>query len=255
MMRPPGLTAPMLAEWLRVFARLVSEHEDQLNSLDAAIGDADHGTNLTRGFQAVADNLRPGTYPAALLTDAGHIIINKTGGAAGPLFGTFFLGLADAVGNNPLTPTTFTTGLQAGLTGVVTRGRAEPGDKTMYDTLAPAITALTSSITALARASTTDQGGPNATPTHAPTTGQHDPGATLSQASTTGQHGSVAAFTYALQAARRAAEAGRDATIPMLARKGRASYLGERTIGHQDPGATSAALLFTAAATALPLLN
>ncbi|GAA1606979.1 dihydroxyacetone kinase subunit DhaL [Kribbella hippodromi] len=218
-MRPPGLTAPMLAEWLREFARLVSEHEDQLNSLDAAIGDADHGTNLTRGFRAVAADLRPGMSPAALLTAAGHTIINKTGGAAGPLFGTFFLYFADAVGNDPLTPATFTTGLQAGLAGVVTRGRPDPGDKTMYDALAPAVTAFTKAI--------------------------HP----------TGPPARSSSASYALQAAQRAAESGRDATIPMLARKGRASYLGERTIGHQDPGATSAALLFTAAATALPLLD
>jgi dihydroxyacetone kinase-like protein len=131
--------------------------------------------------------------------------VSKVGGAAGPLFGTFFLHLGDAVGNDPgLDSRRFARGLRAGLPGVVARGSAEAGDKTMYDALAPAIDAFEAA--ALARLELAD----------------------------------------VLRAGLRAAESGRDATIGMLARKGRASYLGERSVGHQDPGATSAALLFTA---------
>jgi phosphoenolpyruvate---glycerone phosphotransferase subunit DhaL len=203
-----GITTPMLAGWIREFGQLISLQKDRLNALDAAIGDADHGTNLDRGFRVVTTELRtvPQSDPAALLDHVGRTVVGKVGGAAGPLFGTFFSLLGDAVGNNPsIDCDRFALGLRAGLTGVVARGRAEAGDKTMYDALAPAINAIEAA--ASARRDLPD----------------------------------------VLRAGLRAAESGRDATIGMLARKGRASYLGERSVGHQDPGATSAALLFTAA--------
>lgn len=208
---PDVVTAPMLAGWVREFGLLVSLHKDRLNALDAAIGDADHGTNLDRGFRAVTAELDtvPQTDPGALLAHVGRTVVSKVGGAAGPLFGTFFVCLGDAVGDDPgMNSERFALGLRAGLTGVVARGRAEAGDKTLYDALAPAIDAIEA---AAARLELPD----------------------------------------VLQAGLRAAETGRDATIGMLARKGRASYLGERSVGHQDPGATSAALLFTAAIRAL----
>jgi dihydroxyacetone kinase-like protein len=149
--------------------------------------------------------LAPQADPAALLDHVGRTVVSKVGGAAGPLFGTFFLHLGDAVGNDPgLDSRRFARGLRAGLAGVVARGSAEAGDKTMYDALAPAIDAIEAAVLA-----------------------QHE-------------------LPDVLLAGLRAAESGRDATIGMLARKGRASYLGERSVGHQDPGATSAALLFTA---------
>jgi dihydroxyacetone kinase-like protein len=202
------MTTPMLASWIHEFGQLVSSHKDRLNALDAAIGDADHGTNLDRGFRAVTTELRtiPQTEPGALLAHVGRTVVSKVGGAAGPLFGTFFIFLGDAIGNAPgINSVQFALGLRDGLEGVVARGRAEAGDKTMYDALAPAVHAIEATASA----------------------GRDLPDV--------------------LHAGLRAAETGRDATIGMLARKGRASYLGERSVGHQDPGATSAALLFTAA--------
>ena len=147
---------------------------------------------------------------AALLKQVGMTLVSTVGGASGPLYGTFFLRMATASGETrSLDGPAFAKALRAGLEGVVARGKAEAGDKTMYDALAPAVEALDG---ALAAAAPLDE---------------------------------------ALRGAARAAERGRDATIPMLARKGRASYLGERSVGHQDPGATSAAMLVGAAATAL----
>ena len=204
---PDDLSVAMLSRWICEFGRLVGLQKDQLNALDAAIGDADHGTNLERGFRAVTADLELAAHadPAALLNQVGRTVVSKVGGAAGPLFGAFFLHLGDAVGNDPgLDSRRFARGLRAGLAGVVSRGRAEAGDKTMYDALAPAVDAIEAA--AVARLELPD------------------------------------VFRSGL----RAAESGRDATIGMLARKGRASYLGERSVGHQDPGATSAALLFTA---------
>ncbi|MEV4264205.1 dihydroxyacetone kinase subunit DhaL [Kribbella sp. NPDC049584] len=205
---PDDITAPKLADWIREFGHLVSVQRDRLNALDAAIGDADHGTNLDRGFRAVTAELDtiPQSDIATLLAHVGNTVVSSVGGAAGPLFGTFFILLGDAVGNDRhLNNERFALGLRAGLAGVVSRGRAEAGDKTMYDALAPAIDAIEATASA-----------------------QRD-------------------LPDVLRAGLRAAESGRDATIAMLARKGRASYLGERSVGHLDPGATSAALLFTAA--------
>ncbi len=201
-----------LRRWLEVFARSVAAQKDVLTGLDAEIGDADHGANMDRGMQAVLSAVDAGESadPAALLKQVGMTLVRTVGGASGPLYGTLFLRMATASGSsNVLDAATFAKALRAGVEGVVARGKAEAGDKTMYDALAPALDALDSKVA------------------------------------------SGASIGDALRAAAAAADAGRDATVPMQARKGRASYLGERSVGHQDPGATSAALLVAAAAEAL----
>jgi phosphoenolpyruvate---glycerone phosphotransferase subunit DhaL len=209
-----AVDAAALTRWLRRFAELVADHRDELTALDSAIGDADHGTNMDRGMTAVVGALAgdaPPTGPGALLKQAGMTLVRTVGGASGPLYGTFFLRMATALGDDTgaVPPEAFGKALRAGLEGVVARGKAEAGDKTMFDALAPAVDALESGLA---------QGR---------------------------------GFATALSAASDAADAGRDATIPLHARKGRASYLGERSVGHQDPGATSAALLIAAAAQVL----
>jgi len=205
------IDAAAIERWIRAFAAAVAEHEEELTRLDSAIGDADHGANMNRGLKAVLAKLdaEPPSGPAALLKQAGMTLVSTVGGAAGPLYGTFFLRMAAEVGDSgTLDQKTFADALRAGVQGVVSRGKAEAGDKTMYDALAPAVDALDAAF------------------------GGEDTGG-------------------ALQAAADAAAQGRDATTPMEARKGRASYLGERSVGHQDPGATSAALLIQAAADTL----
>jgi dihydroxyacetone kinase-like protein len=200
-----------LERWLRVFAASVADQKDNLTALDAAIGDADHGTNMHRGMTAVVDALAtPSADPTTLLKQTGMVLIRSIGGASGPLYGTLFLRMASATtGEATLRPEMFATALRAGVEGVVARGKAELGDKTMVDAFAPALDALDAAL------------------------GAGEP------------------LVTALRTASAAANAGRDATTPMTARKGRASYLGERSADHQDPGATSAALLVAAAATAL----
>ena len=202
-----------LDRWIREFAGQVAAHKELLTQLDAAIGDADHGANMNRGMTAVVAALdgSPPANAALLLKQVGMTLVSTVGGASGPLYGTFFLRMAAAIGDTPaVDAATFAKALRAGLDGIVARGKAEAGDKTMYDALAPAVEALEGALSAAA-----------------PLT---------------------EALTEALRAATRAAEDGRDATIAMLARKGRASYLGERSVGHQDPGATSAWLLLQTAA-------
>ena len=201
-----------LTAWVREFGRLIAVEKDQLTALDSAIGDADHGVNMDRGMTAVVEMLaaEAPAGPADVLKRTGMTLVGKVGGASGPLYGTAFLRMAAAAGGaDALDAQGFAKVLRAGLDGVVVRGKAEPGDKTMYDALAPAVDALEGALAA---------GRP---------------------------------LDEALGEAVRAAEQGRDATIPMVARKGRASYLGERSAGHQDPGATSVTLLVTAAATTL----
>jgi dihydroxyacetone kinase-like protein len=201
-----------LVRWVGEFARVVGENKDLLTQLDAAIGDADHGANMDRGLSAVVAALGadPPSSAAAALKQVGMKLVSTVGGASGPLYGTFFLRMATAAGeSDALDAAAFAKALRAGLDGVVARGKAEAGDKTMFDALAPACDALDEALAA------------------------------------------GAGLDTALEQATAAAEAGRDATTPMLARKGRASYLGERSVGHQDPGATSAAMLIAAAATVL----
>jgi dihydroxyacetone kinase-like protein len=201
-----------LHRWIREFAELVAANKDLLTRLDSAIGDADHGANMDRGMTAAVaalDGSSP-TSPAALLKQVGMTLVSTVGGASGPLYGTFFLRMATATGEaEQLDGPAFAKALRAGLEGVVARGKAEAGDKTMFDALAPATDALDAALAA---------GAP---------------------------------LPASLRTAADAAAGGRDATIPMLARKGRASYLGERSVGHQDPGATSSALLMAAAAAAI----
>jgi dihydroxyacetone kinase-like protein len=197
-----------LDQWVRAFAELVAENKDSLTDLDAAIGDGDHGANMHRGLQAAVaalDDTKPATA-STLLNKVGMTVVSTVGGASGPLFGTMFLRMGAALGDTAeVSLAQLATALRAGLGGVVARGKAEPGDKTMYDALAPAVDALEA-----AAAAGVDKAD-------------------------------------ALKLALAAAENGRDATTPMLARKGRASYLGERSVGHQDPGATTVALLMAAA--------
>ena len=197
-----------LDRWVRSFAVLVAENKELLTDLDAAIGDGDHGTNMDRGMQAVLAALDDPTpaAPSALFNKVGMTLVSTVGGASGPLFGTFFLRAGASLNDTAeISLAQLAAALRAGLEGIVARGKAEAGDKTMYDALAPAVNALDSAVS---------EGRDKAD---------------------------------ALKLALVAAENGRDATTPMLARKGRASYLGERSVGHQDPGATTVALLMAAA--------
>lgn len=199
-------------DWLARFRNLVTEQRSYLTELDSAIGDADHGVNMTRGMDAVIGKI--GAIPASaadeLFKTVGMTLVTSVGGASGPLYGTFFLRMGPPSGAvTSIGAETFAEALRAGLGGIVARGKAEIGDKTMFDAMKPAVDAIDASLAA-------------------------------------GDSIGVAA-----RAAYDAALVGRDSTIPLQARKGRASYLGERSIGHLDPGATSTALLFKALADSL----
>ena len=202
----------VLTEWLLNYATEIEENQELLTTLDAAIGDADHGINMHRGFSEVQRRLPGFAHEefGALFKNIGMTLLSKVGGASGPLYGTLFLrmGLA-AAGKRTLTPAEFASALAAGVEGIRQRGSARPGDKTMVDALTPAVLALQQAL---------------------------DNSASLCQG---------------LQAAVAAAATGMESTIAMQAYKGRASYLGPRSIGHQDPGATSAYLLIKSAAEAV----
>jgi dihydroxyacetone kinase-like protein len=201
-----------LQRWIRRFAADVAEQREYLTQLDSPIGDADHGANMDRGLSVVLAALEgpESATAAALFKRIGMTLVSNVGGASGPLYGTLFLRMATAAGDvETLDAGALAKVLRAGLDGVVARGKADPGDKTMVDALTPATDALDAALA------------------------------------------EQRSLAVALKAAARAAETGRDATIEMLARKGRASYLGERSVGHQDPGATSMALLIAAAAATL----
>ncbi|MDX3374379.1 dihydroxyacetone kinase subunit DhaL [Streptomyces sp. ME02-6991-2A] len=193
------LDADFFRRWMAATATAVDREADRLTELDSAIGDADHGSNLQRGFTAVAAVLEkdaPAT-PGAVLTLAGRQLISTVGGASGPLYGTLLRRTGKALGEDAeVTQDQLAQAFAAGVAAVGQLGGAQAGDKTMLDALLPAAEALALS------------------------------------------------FRGAADAAR----AGAEATVPLQARKGRASYLGERSIGHQDPGATSAALLVEALA-------
>lgn len=198
------ITTATIEAWLQRTAAVLDENKSYLTELDAAIGDADHGVNIARGFNAVVQKLaaQPGQSLGALFKSAGMTLMSSVGGASGMLYGNFFLKAAVVAGDRTaLTDAELLTVLAAGRDGIVQRGRAELGDKTMIDAWTPALTALEAAL----------QAG--------------------------------AAATGALAVCAAAAEAGMRATIPLQARKGRASYLGERSIGHQDPGATSSYLI------------
>ncbi|NED74772.1 dihydroxyacetone kinase subunit L [Streptomyces sp. SID9944] len=195
------LDADFFRRWMTATAASVNREADRLTALDSPIGDADHGSNLQRGFTAVTAALEkeaPDT-PGGILTLAGRQLISTVGGASGPLYGTLLRRAGKTLGDAAeVSEEQLAEALRAGVDGVMKLGGAAPRDKTMVDALVPAVEALGDGFAA----------------------------------------------------ARSAAEEGAGATTPLQARKGRASYLGERSIGHQDPGATSSALLIAALVTA-----
>jgi dihydroxyacetone kinase-like protein len=204
-----ALTAQWAEAWIRECSRVLTENRTALMELDRAIGDADHGENMQRGFAAVVGKLDGGSQdtPAAVFKLTAMTLMSTVGGAAGPLYGTAFLRGATALGDAAeLDPAAVVAFLTAARDGVVARGKAEPGDKTMVDAWTPAVEAAETAQSA---------------------------GATSPEV---------------LNAAANAAQAGATATEPLIARKGRASYLGERSAGHRDPGAQSSALILQAAA-------
>jgi dihydroxyacetone kinase-like protein len=198
------ISQAQILQWLQLFASTIEENKDYLTELDAAIGDADHGINMDRGWKKVSTQLPTlvdkdisGIFKTVSMT-----LISSIGGASGPLYGTWFLRASTAVaGKQELTEQDILGLFQAGLEGVLQRGKAQLGDKTMIDALAPALEKFGQAV------------------------------------------GEGKNIPEALQQALAAAEQGMKETTPMLAKKGRASYLGERSIGHQDPGATSAYLM------------
>lgn len=202
----------VLTDWLHRFRDAVVAQRDWLTELDSAIGDADHGANMARGMTAAvekADQTAP-TTADELFKTVGMTLVSTVGGASGPLYGTFFLRLGATLGPvSDVDPAALAAGLRAGLEGIVARGKAEAGDKTLFDAVAPALDAMDAAIA-----------------------------------------GGASARTATADAAT-AAAAGRDATIALVARKGRASYLGERSAGHMDPGSASATLLFETLAAAV----
>ena len=202
------ITRSDITRWLMAFADQIAANKDYLTELDSAIGDADHGINMERGFQAVLLKL-----PTLADQDIGSVLklvamtlISTVGGASGPLYGTLFLQMATATtGKLELNLAEWSNAFSSAVEGVARRGKAVPGDKTMLDSLLPGLAAL-------------------------------------KKAAAQG-----AGWAEALESCERAARQGMLDTIPLVARKGRASYLGERSAGHQDPGATSAHLLLQAA--------
>lgn len=197
-----------IVAWVDRLEAVYSQNKEYLTELDSAIGDADHGINMARGFTAAKAALAD-TPPAdigAALKSVAMTLIKTVGGASGPLYGTFFLKAATGcAGASELDAAALEQMFSDGVAGIVQRGKAQPGDKTMIDAWTPAIEALKTSRAA---------GG---------------------------------SIQEMISAAAEAAAAGRDATVPLVARKGRASYLGERSKDHQDPGATSTTLMVEAA--------
>jgi dihydroxyacetone kinase-like protein len=201
------LGAAFVLQWVNELAFLVRDQRDYLTQLDAAIGDADHGINLDRGLSAVVAKLHgmAEEAPGAILEAVGTVLTFTVGGAAGPLYGSGFRGLGQALGSKPqFGPEDLLVALRAGLEAIQKLGAAAVGDKTIVDAFVPALAAFERGLRS----------------------GEDLPAATTR--------------------AREAAEEGMRATVPLQARKGRASYLGPRSMGHQDPGASSTALLFSA---------
>lgn len=198
-----------LLAWIDALAQVYADNKQYLTQLDSNIGDADHGINMDRGFQAVKADLaktNPSDISSTLKTVA-MSLIRTVGGASGPLYGTFFMRASTACANKTeLGPADVVALFEAGLEGILQRGKAELNDKTMVDAQKPALEAMKQALAA------------------------NDDIKTI------------------LQKGVAAAEEGMKNTIPLLAKKGRASYLGERSIGHQDPGATSSYLMIKAAA-------
>jgi dihydroxyacetone kinase-like protein len=206
------ITHADVLNWIRRFAAEMADNRAELTRLDSAIGDGDHGTNMDRGMHKALERLDglDGEDIGAVLKAVGMALVSSVGGAAGPLYGTLFMQMGSATsGRDALDLAGWTDALEAGVTGLQARGRAEPGDKTMVDALRPALETLRTAV----------------------------------------QEGAEPADALRRSAA--AAEEGMKATVPMEARRGRASYLGPRSVGHQDPGATSSHLLLRSAAEAL----
>lgn len=195
------ITSDHVIHFLENVAATIKQHRDELTQLDSLIGDADHGVNLDRGFTAVLGKL-PGVADkdiGTILKTTGMTLVSTVGGASGPLYGTAFIRAGMALADRyELSPAELLAALEAALEGIMARGKAKRGEKTMVDAIGPGIDALKE---ALASGSDLRSAG---------------------------------------QQAVAAVEAGMKSTIPMLATKGRASYLGERSVGHQDPGSTSA---------------
>jgi phosphoenolpyruvate---glycerone phosphotransferase subunit DhaL len=201
------MDAGFFRAWVAEIAAVVETQRDHLTQLDSAIGDADHGINLARGFSAVEAALAQASTPTpgSVLRLTGSTLISKVGGASGPLYGTAFRHAGKALGDAPEVDLPALAGaLEAALSGVQKLGAAREGEKTMVDALAPAANALSKAVT------------------------------------------EGASPADALSALADAAAAGAQATIPMHALKGRASYLGPRSVGHEDPGAASTALIMGA---------
>jgi len=201
------VTREQIVKWLQATGHVMEANKEFLTQLDAAIGDADHGINMERGFKKVNSQLSAVVDKdvGSILKSTGMALISSVGGASGPLYGTLFLRAGTAAsGKHELNTTEMAVVLKAGLLGLIERGKAQVGDKTMVDALTPAVEAF-------------------------------------EQAARDGVD-----ITEALGQTVAAAERGVKDTIPLIARKGRASYLGERSVGHQDPGATSVYLILKA---------
>ncbi|MFG2822394.1 dihydroxyacetone kinase subunit DhaL [Kitasatospora sp. NPDC048365] len=206
------LDAALATAWLRAAAEAVEAHREELTALDTAIGDGDHGANLSRGFTAVtaalgpaaAPGVAPDSFPGTVLKAAGTTLLSTVGGASGPLYGSALRAIGAALPGPVAGAGQVADALAAGLAAVQALGGAVPGDKTIVDAYAPAVDAFRAAV---------GRGLP-----------------------------------AACRAAAEAAERGAADTAPLQARKGRASYLGPRSVGHRDPGATSTALLLRALA-------
>jgi len=204
-----AVTKNNVLEWIRAYAEVIAENKDYLTELDSAIGDADHGANMHRGFKAVLEKLPDNEDKdiGKILMGVGMALLSKVGGAGGPLYSTVFIQMGKSIdGKTEFDLADWANALEAATQGVVRLGKASPGDKTMVDALTPAVEALKEA---------------------------SEQGLTLGEG---------------LEKSAKAAEEGMIATIPLVAHKGRASYLGERSAGHQDPGATSTFLLLDTAA-------
>lgn len=201
-------TKAEVLDFVRIYGDKMAEHRQELTDLDQAIGDGDHGINMNRGFKAVDEKLP--TFADKTIEEifkaVGMTLVSTVGGASGPLYGTAFLRAgASAKGKETLSDQDVILAFDEGVGGIQYRGKAVKGEKTILDSMIPAIDAMKKSIS------------------------------------------EGKSMTVALEEAEKAAWAGVEYTKTIIATKGRASYLGERSIGHQDPGATSMAYLFQAA--------
>lgn len=201
-----SITKSQVLQWLENCSQIMSEQRDYLTQLDTAIGDGDHGLNMQRGFSKAMEKVATVTDKdiGTILKTVGMTLLSQVGGASGPLYGTLFIkGSQYAIGKENLSPEDLVAILKNGVDGIIARGRAEIGDKTMCDVWLPVLAELE-----------------------------------ISDQSQT--------ITQLLESAVKKAEDSLATTIPMIAKKGRASYLGERSVGHQDPGATSTTYILRA---------